>query len=35
MAKKQVEEETIYSAYTATSQFIIKGCQDLPNAATF
>jgi hypothetical protein len=28
MTKKQVEEERIYSAYTSTSLFIIKGSQD-------
>jgi hypothetical protein len=27
MIKKQFEEEKVYSAYTSTSQFIIKGSQ--------
>jgi hypothetical protein len=28
MTKKQVGEERVYSAYTSTLLFIIKGCQD-------
>jgi hypothetical protein len=28
MSKKQVEEERVYSAYTSTLLFIIKGSQD-------
>jgi hypothetical protein len=28
MTEKQVEKERVYSAYTSTSQFIIKGRQD-------
>jgi hypothetical protein len=28
MTKKQVEEERVYSAYTSTLLFIIKGNQD-------
>jgi hypothetical protein len=28
MTKKQIGEERVYSAYTATLLFITKGCQD-------